>query len=113
MREALEVKSKVWLEVKGEAVLGLGRKMLLEAIHKYGSISKAGRELGISFRKAWGYIHSMEELLGTKLVETRVGGRGGGGATLTAEARDLLVRYDKLLKGVNEAIDERFYETFG
>ncbi|MBI5167667.1 MAG: LysR family transcriptional regulator [candidate division NC10 bacterium] len=113
MRETLEVKSKVWLEVDGEAVLGLGRKMLLEAIHRHGSISRAAREVGISFRKAWGYIHSMEEFLNTKLVETRVGGKGGGGASLTAEARDLLAHYDKLLKGVNEAIDERFHEIFG
>ncbi len=112
MRKELEVKSKVWLEVEGEAVLGLGRKMLLEAIQRYGSISQAAREVGISYRKAWGYIHSMEELLDTKLVETRVGGKGGGGTILTAQARDLLARYDKLLKGVNEAIDERFHEIF-
>jgi molybdate transport system regulatory protein len=109
----VEIKSKLWIEIDGRPVFGRGRRFLLEAIDIYGSINQAAKEINISYRKAWGYIKAMEERLGFKLVERRAGGRNGGGAMLTSDARLFLKKYETLEKGIQELVDERFRETFG
>jgi molybdate transport system regulatory protein len=108
----IKIKSKLWLEVDGKPVFGRGRLFLLEAIDKYGSINRAAKEIDISYRKAWGYIKAMEERLGIKLVERRIGGNHGGGAKLTGNARDLLRNYEALETGVREIVDKRFEKIF-
>ncbi len=109
----LEIRSKLWIEVNGEPVFGRGRRFLLEAIDSHGSINRAAREIDISFRRAWSYIKAMEERLGVKLVERRAGGRNGGGAALTQEARQFLNKYEALEKGIQEIVDEKFRSIFG
>lgn len=109
----MEIKSKLWIEVDGEPVFGRGRRFLLKAIDKYGSINQAAKEINISYRKAWSYIKAMEERLGIKLVERQAGGRNGGGALLTKEAREFLRKYEMMEEGIREMVDERFRQIFG
>ncbi len=101
-----KVKFKVWLEKDGEIVMGLGREKLLKAIKKYGSISKAAKEVGISYKKAWSYIKAMEKRLGKKLVETQIGGAGGGGSKLTKEAEKLIEEFDKIVEKVEKSLNK-------
>jgi formylmethanofuran dehydrogenase subunit E len=108
----LEVRSKVWIESDGEPVFGRGRRFLLEAIDRHGSINRAAREVNISYRKAWSHIKAMEERLGIQLVERKAGGRNGGGAALTAEARRFLKKFEAMEKGLTEFVDERFRKLF-
>src|SRR5208283_5891348 len=108
----INIKSKLWIEVDGKPVFGRGRRFLLEAIDKYGSINRAAREINISYRKAWGYIKAMEERLGFSLIERQTGGRNGGGAVLTGEAREFLMKYASLERGIQELVDERFSKIF-
>lgn len=108
----IDIRSKLWIEIEGEPVFGRGRRFLLEAIDKYGSINRAAKEIGISYRKAWGYIKAMEERLGIRLIDRQVGGRNGGGAEITNEARDFLKKYEALEKGVQDIVDERFRNIF-
>ena len=108
----LDIRSKIWIEVRGEPVFGRGRRFLLEAIDSYGSINRAAQEVDISFRKAWGHIKAMEDRLGVKLVERRTGGKNGGGAALTNEARKFLKKYETLEKGIREMVDKRFRSIF-
>jgi molybdate transport system regulatory protein len=108
----LEIRSKIWMEVGGEPVFGRGRRFLLEAIDSHGSINRAAQEIDISFRKAWCHIRAMEERLGVKLVDRRAGGKNGGGAVLTAEARKFLMRYEALEKGIQAIVDEKFRKIF-
>lgn len=108
----MEIKSKLWIEVDGEPVFGRGRRFLLQAIDKYGSINQAAKEINISYRKAWSYIKAMEERLGIKLVERQAGGRNGGGARLTEEAKDFLRKYEALEEGIREVVDRRFRKIF-
>lgn len=108
----LEIRSKIWVEVGGEPVFGRGRRFLLEAIDSHGSINRAAQEVDISFRKAWGHIKTMEDRLGVKLVERHTGGKNGGGATLTAEARKFLEKFEALEKGIQEIVDRKFKEIF-
>jgi molybdate transport system regulatory protein len=108
----LAIRSKVWLEVDGEPVFGRGRRFLLEAIDSHGSINQAAKEVDISFRKAWCHIKAMEDRLGVKLVERQTGGKNGGGAVLTTEARNFLKKYEALEKGIEELVDKRFRSIF-
>ena len=72
----MNIKSKFWIEENGRPVFGSGRRMLLEAIDRSGSINRAAQELSMSYRKAWGALRAMEERLGVKLVERQTGGQG-------------------------------------
>ena len=108
----LKIKSKLWIEIEGEPVFGRGRRFLLEAIDKHGSLNQAAKEISISYRKAWGYIKAMEERLGVSLVERQAGGKNGGGAALTEEAREFLRKYEALENGIKEIVDEKFKRIF-
>jgi molybdate transport system regulatory protein len=109
----MEVRSKIWLEVDGNAVFGSGRRALLESIDKLGSINRAAKDINISYRKALSYIQSMEKRLGSTIVERQAGGKNGGGAVLTKDAREFLDKYEKLESGINALLDLRFLEIFG
>jgi molybdate transport system regulatory protein len=65
---------------------------LLRAIERTGSISSAARETGVTFRTAWEWVEAANRAWGSPLVARTQGGRGGGGAALTASARALLKR---------------------
>ncbi len=108
----LEIRSKVWIESDGEPVFGRGRRFLLEAIDRHGSISRAAREVNISYRKAWSHIKVMEERLGIPLVERQAGGANGGHAAVTKEARQFLKTFDAMERGLMETVDERFRRLF-
>ncbi len=109
----LEIRSKVWIESEGEPVFGRGRRFLLEAIDEHGSINRAASEVNISYRKAWSHIKVMEERLGIRLVERQTGGRNGGGAVLTREAREFLRRFRNMEDGLKDVVDEKFERIFG
>ncbi len=108
----LDIRSKIWIEVGGEPVFGRGRRFLLEAIDSHGSINRAAQQVDISFRKAWGHIKVMEDRLGVKLVRRQTGGKNGGGAVLTDDARQFLKKYEALEKDIREIVDKRFQSIF-
>jgi molybdenum ABC transporter molybdate-binding protein len=74
---------RVWVERGGQAILGRGRLELLQGIDRCRSISAAARLLGMSYRRAWELVQSMNESAGEPLVTAATGGTGGGGAELT------------------------------
>ncbi len=108
----LSVKSKIWIEADGHAVFGKGRKELLAAIDRCGSINRAAGAMQISYRKAWGAVRAMEERLGITLVERTTGGRDGGGAVLTESARRFMEQYEAVESGIQKYVDERFRTVF-
>ena len=108
----LEVRSKIWIETDGEPVFGRGRRLLLEAINSHGSINQAAKEVGISYRKALSHIQAMEKRLGISLVVRQAGGRNGGGATLTPEAREFLIKFVAMEKGLREFVDAQFQKLY-
>lgn len=108
----MEIRSKLWIEVNGEPVFGKGRRLLLAAIGKYGSINQAAKEINISYRKAWSYIKVMEDRLGIKLVERQTGGKNGGGAILSHEAMTFLRQYEELEKDIESIVNQKFNAIF-
>jgi molybdate transport system regulatory protein len=87
--------------------IGPGKVALLEAIAREGSISAAGRSLGMSYRRAWDLVDALNRLLGTPAVDATTGGAGGGGAALTAAGRDLVADYRAIERAAVEAAESR------
>lgn len=82
----------------GDAIaMGPGKADLLDAIATEGSISGAGRHLGMSYRRAWQLVDLMNRCWSAPLVETSPGSARGGGARLTAEGKHVLATYRALV----------------
>ena len=103
----------LWVETDGGVVLSAWRVRLLEAIDGSGSIRAAAEELSVPYRRAWEKVHEMEARCGRRLIDTEVGGEGGGGAHLTADARDLVRRFHRFESGLDEEIQGRYQDAFG
>jgi molybdate transport system regulatory protein len=88
-----------------DIALGPGKVDLLEAIERTGSISAGARELGLSYRRAWDLVDTMNHSFKQPLVARAKGGKGGGGAQLTAEGRHMLELYRKMETKALKAID--------
>ncbi len=104
----MEIKAKFWIENKGEVVLGGGKTALLLAVDKLGSIQRAADEFGMSYRHAWGATRRIEKRAGFKIVDTKLGGREGGGARLTQQGKTFVDRVDSLLNDLNRMVEKRF-----
>ncbi len=95
---------RVRLQIKQGTALGPGKAALLEALERTGSISAAGRELNMSYRRAWLLIHSVNQAYKQPLVEASKGGAGGGGALLTPLGREVLSIYRRMERKALRAI---------
>lgn len=74
-----------------DPAIGPGKALVLEAIDRTGSISAAGRDLGMSYRRVWLLVHALNTDWNEQVFETQVGGPKG--TKLTDFGRDLLSRY--------------------
>jgi len=83
-----ELKGRMWIEGASGTFLGYGRVVLLERISEFGSISKAAKSMGMSYRHAWELVDSINRQARRPLVETSVGGKKGGGAKLTEAGKE-------------------------
>ena len=89
-------RASITLMRRGIPVMGEREARLLEAIERVHSIKDTARKTEISYRTAWGAIQLMERAFGRPVVESRAGGPGGGGTTLTDECHDLLHAYQEV-----------------
>ena len=87
------VRLTVRVDFGAERALGPGKIRLLEAIGKTGSISRAGRALGMSYRRAWLLVDDMNRCFRAPVVTTQPGGARGGGAELTPFGLELIENY--------------------
>ena len=76
--------------------LGPGKTRLMELIAETGSISAAGRAMGMSYRRAWLLVDALNVAFGEPLVAKQTGGSGGGGAVLTKLGREVVQRYRRI-----------------
>lgn len=80
--------------VFGEAeMMGPGKAELLERIDRTGSIAAAGREMGMSYKRAWELIGTLNTMFQAPVITSTRGGPGGGGAVLTDMGREVLRLY--------------------
>ncbi len=108
----MEPHSKLWLEQNGKLALSEYRVRLLHLIDETGSLSEAAAAMQLSYRRAWGKLREIEQNLGLKLVETAVGGAGGGGSRLTAEGRQLIERYERFRVAAEQDVAKQFARVF-
>lgn len=87
------IDGRLWLSKSDNSFLGKGRIELLERIEKTGSISKAAKEMKMGYKAAWDSLDTMNNLAEQPLVERVVGGKGGGGTSLTPYAKKLIETY--------------------
>lgn len=87
---------KLRLEYDAPLVLGPGKAQLLALIDRLGSISAAGREMGMSYKRAWSLVEEMNAAFTAPVVDSSRGGSGGGGATVTPLGHDVLRRFRAL-----------------
>ena len=84
--------------------IGPGKADLLQAIAQSGSISAAARSMGMSYRRAWLLINTMNQCFRKPVVDTATGGKGGGGAQITPFGKAVLRSYRVMDKGAAAAI---------
>jgi len=94
----------MWAERDGRVIFGDGRARLLNLIAETGSLRKAAKEMGMSYRHAWGVIREMNESAGEPLVVSERGGNRGGSTVLTPLAGDLLADYEKTRKEMKKTL---------
>jgi molybdate transport system regulatory protein len=87
---------KLRLEFGDDLTLGPGKVQLLSLIENLGSISAAGRKMGMSYKRAWSLIEEMNAALADPVVIGSRGGPGGGGAQLTPTGHEVLRRFRSL-----------------
>ena len=109
----MEIKAKFWIENRGEVVVGGGKTALLLAVDRFGSIQRAADEFGMSYRHAWGAIKKIEKRAGFKIVDTKLGGKEGGGARLTQKGKAFVDRVNSLLSDLNRMVEKRFKQRSG
>ena len=86
-------KPQIRIMFRKAIAMGPGKADLLEAIEQTGSISAAARSLGMSYRRAWLLVDTMNQCFKSPVVETLTGGQRGGGARVTELGHDVLTRY--------------------
>lgn len=84
--------------------LGPGKADLLDGIASTGSIAAAGRQLGMSYKRAWSLVEALNADFGVSLVSTSKGGAGHGGAELTETGREVLRLYRQMEAEAGRAV---------
>jgi molybdate transport system regulatory protein len=91
-----------------EIAFGPGKADLLDAIHQTGSISAAGKKMGMSYRRAWLLVDAMNRCFQQPLVDTAKGGTNGGGTQLTETGLFILQHYREMQTEICAVTDKHF-----
>ena len=108
----MEAKFNLWIEHEGRVVLSAWRADLLEAIDATGSISAAAERMKAPYRRAWEKVQEIEQGLGLPVVDTAVGGVGGGGARLTTAGREAVAQFRAFAEGFDREVEQRYAAAF-
>jgi molybdate transport system regulatory protein len=92
------------IDLDAERRVGPGKIALLERVDALGSISAAGRAMGMSYRRAWRLIDALNRCFDEPVVATKPGGAAGGGATVTPFGRRLIRHYRALERQAARAL---------
>ncbi|WP_276373456.1 winged helix-turn-helix domain-containing protein [Chryseolinea sp. H1M3-3] len=93
-----QLRFRCWIDIDGERFFGPGRAELLALIHETGSISKAAKAMGMSYKKAWTMVDGLNANGSKPYVISHKGGQQGGGAEVTPAGLKMLKSYQKLNK---------------
>ena len=97
------LKIKIQILCGDEIAMGPGKADLLDAIRDHGSISAAGRALGMSYRRTWLLVDAMNRCWTERLVDTVPGGGQARGATVTRTGEAILSAYRAMQAAADDA----------
>ena len=106
-----QLRAQLRLMLGEEIAFGPGKADLLEAIRDTGSISAAGKKLGMSYRRAWMLVDVMNRCFNEALVTAAKGGANGGGAQLTDFGNKVLENYRELQTEIS-VVTQKHFATF-
>ena len=107
--ENLRLQYKIWFtDEKGDGLLGDGKWKILKAIDEEGSLTAACEKLGITYRRTWNDLKSIEKELGFALLEKNRGGVDGGSTSLTVEGQRLTRAFDLFHEKMDTIMQEHF-----
>ncbi len=92
----MKIRSNLWFENEQHGYFGKGRVKLLQNIDSFGSISKAAKEMKMSYKAAWDAVNEMNTLSKEPIVIRVTGGKGGGGTVLTQKGKEYIDIYNEL-----------------
>jgi molybdate transport system regulatory protein len=93
-----------------KGAIGPGKIRLLELVEETGSISAAGRKMRMSYRRAWDLIAELNQTFRAPLVETRAGGKRGGGARLTPVGSEVVKHYRAIVSRIPRTSNQHLTE---
>ncbi len=96
MKNKFNIDGNLWINKENKAFIGKGRVELLKNIQIHGSISKAAKQMKMSYKAAWDSVDIMNNLAKEPLVTKVTGGKGGGGTVITTYAKEIIKAYDEL-----------------
>ena len=102
-----EISIKIRLHHHDAIAFGPGKADLLDAIQSTGSISAAGRKMGMSYKRAWDLVQTMNQSFKQPLVSTSKGGSQKGGASLTTMGEQVLEQYRQIEQSAADITAER------
>jgi molybdate transport system regulatory protein len=92
-QDSTQVRLRMRIIFGDHGMIGPGKAELLERIERCGSIAAAGREMGMSYKRAWELVGTLNAMFREPLVDSTRGGPGGGGAVLTDAGREVLALF--------------------
>ncbi len=102
-----ELRGRIWFDAAEGTFLGHGRVALMEHIRELGSITKAAKAMGMSYRHAWRLIDSMNRQAPHPFVITVKGGAKGGGARVTEHGERAIELFRQLDREFREFLEEK------
>jgi molybdate transport system regulatory protein len=102
-----KIKSRIWIEAGDNVLVGEGRVTLLKAIETEGSLSKAAKSIGMSYKKAWTLVDSVNKSAKEAVVTKTIGGQKGGGTSITPYGKRLIEAFDTINKNCWAFLDQQ------
>jgi molybdate transport system regulatory protein len=115
-RSGTAISGTLWFNRADDKFLGGDRIALLEKIDEFGSITKAAKEVGISYKTAWDTVNLINNLAEKPLVDRLTGGKGGGGTSLTSEGKKVINQFKTIQEEHRKFLDnleDRLGDTVG
>ena len=105
VQNTIGLSGSLWLNMAESKYLGGDRIALLEKIDELGSITKAAKAVGISYKTAWDTVNLINNLAEKPLVDRSTGGKGGGGTSLTTEGKKVINQFKTIQEEHRKFLD--------
>ena len=105
--DSVQLKATLRVFCGEEKLFGPGKLELLQHIQETGSISQAAKKMGLSYKKAWDMVNSLNQLCKTPIVQAQTGGVKGGKTVLTPEGFALMESFRVLQSNFQQFLAEQ------